>query len=394
MEKYDLAVIGGGPGGYVAAIKGAQLGMKTLLFEKENLGGVCLNKGCIPTKTLLHSAQMLSQTRHWQELGLSCGQVGFDMEAMIRRKEAVVDNMRQGIAGLLKANKVQVINAAASVRADQLIEAEGVEYEAENIIVATGSRPLLPPVPGLDLPDVVTSDDMLEGAFYKELLIIGGGVIGMEFACLYQALGCKVTVVEAMDRLLPTLDRELGQNLSMIMKKRGVEIHTSCRVQRIEKSENGLRCIYTCKDKEEQTEAEGILVAIGRKGCWENVFGTDIPIEGGRIVVDEHHRTAMPHVYAIGDVAAGDIQLAHAASAAAIAVVCHIAGVPMQIDSKVVPSCIFTDPEIAVAGLDADTAKAMGIKVKTSKYLMGGNGKSVIEMADRGFVKLVCDEES
>ena len=396
MEKFDLAVIGGGPGGYVSAIKGAQLGLKVVLFEKEALGGVCLNRGCIPTKTMIHAAQMLAETASWAETGLSCREPSFDMAGLLRRKEAVIGQMAEGIAALLKANKVKVVKAQATVTGSQSISAAGEDYQVTDILIAAGSYPLLPPLPGIDLPGVVTSDDMLAGAFYKRLIIIGGGVIGMEFACLYQALGCQITVIEAMDRILPTVDRELGQNLSMIVKKKGVDIHTGCRVSRIEQRDGELVCTYNCRDKQEEAAADGVLVAIGRRGCAEGLFapGLEVAMEKGQLVVDENHRTTLPHVYAVGDVAKGDVQLAHAASAYGVNTVCHIAGQPPQLDMAAIPACIFVEPEIAVVGITADEAKAEGIAVNTAKYLMSGNGKSIIEMADRGFIKLVAEADS
>ena len=396
MTKYDLAVIGGGPGGYVAAIKGAQLGMSVVLFEKDELGGVCLTKGCIPTKTMLRAAHMLAETARWEDTGLHCTGPGCDLPALIARKDAVTAQMRDGVASLLKGNKVTVVKAEALITGAHTVRAAGEEYEAADILIAAGSYPLLPPLPGIDLPNVVTSDDMLAGAFYKKLIIIGGGVIGMEFACLYEALGCQVIVVEAMDRILATLDKELGQNLSMIMKKKCVEIHTSCRVSRILERDGELVCVYTARDKEEEVSADGVLVAIGRRGCADGLFAPDMTVEmeKGQLVVDKNHQTSIPHIYAVGDVAKGDVQLAHAASAYGVETVCHIAGVPAQTDTSVIPACIFVEPEIAVVGMTAEEAKAAGIAVKTAKYLMSGNGKSVIEMAERSFVKLVCEEES
>ncbi len=413
MERkaYDLVVIGAGPGGYEAAIRASKLGMKTAVVERERLGGTCLNRGCVPTKTLIYAAEHYRKAvSEFEELGILAPEITWDGGRMNRRKELVLEKLRGGVAQLLKGAKVDVFHGGGKVikPGTVMVEAaegmgdgatEAVELEAGKILIATGSRPSKPPIPGLDLPGVVTSDELLTQVEqpFSQLIIIGGGVIGMEFASVYGDLGRKVTVIEMESRILPTMDREISQNLSMIMKKRGVEIHTGARVERIEPaagadSQCGLRCYFTEKEQEQCVEGQGILVSIGRQANTEGLFSQEmnVPMNRGQILVDENYRTQVPGIYAIGDVIGG-IQLAHLAAAEGIAAVEHMAGVPRSIDVGVVPSCIFTDPEIASVGLSADQAKEQGREVKTCKASMLANGKSVIENQERGFIKLVYD---
>lgn len=400
-ETFDLVVIGAGPGGYVAAIKAAQNGMRVALIEQREVGGTCLNRGCVPTKTLMHSAHLYREMSMCQELGISVEGVSFDIEQIYARKDAVVSQLRQGIGYLLKANKITLYEGKGSIVAPHQVAVETGEetllLEGTNILIATGSVPARPPIEGLNLPGVITSDEMLEqvGTAYKKLVVIGGGVIGMEFATVFQSLGCQVTVIEAMDRILPTLDKEIAQNLSMIVKKRGVGIFPAATVERITESEGGLTCHFTQKGKEQSVEAEAVLVSIGRRANVEGLFGPDVSVECGRgILVNERMETSMPGVYAIGDVVDGGIQLAHVASAQGANAVAHMAGKAPEIDLNVVPSCIYTDPEIATVGITADQAKEQGRSVKTGKFSMAGNAKTIIEQQDRGFIKLVFDGET
>ncbi|NLF80518.1 MAG: dihydrolipoyl dehydrogenase [Clostridia bacterium] len=397
MKQYDLMVIGGGPAGYTAALKAAQLGLSTALAEKDRLGGTCLNRGCIPTKALLHSSHIFREAGQWAELGLSCENAQFDLPAMQRRKDAVVAQLRDGIAGLLKARKIDVLPGEARIMAPHVLRVGADEYQARQILIATGGRPALPPIPGLGLPGVLTSDDLLDAEqFYPRLVIIGAGVIGMEFASLYSNLGAKVTVIELLDRVLPTFDRELGQSLAMSLKKRGLEIYAGAQVQAVEQGEDCLICRYLAGGEERQAKADAVLVATGRRSAAEEIIapGLGIAIERGQIVVDECFRTTAEDIYAAGDIVQGSPLLAHAASAQAINAVCAMTGRPPQMDLSVMPGCVFTDPEIALVGLSADEAKARGIAVIAAKYPMGGNGKTAIETKERGFIKLICEAGS
>lgn len=397
-EQYQLVVIGAGPGGYVAAIRAAQLGLRVAVVEDRAVGGTCLNRGCIPTKALLHSAELLEQIRASERFGIRAEGVSYDFPAIHARKDEVVSQLVSGIEGLFQANKITLVRGKALVADARTVRVGDTVLEAENILIATGSEPVRPPIPGLELPGVVTSDALLTGGGqdYKQLLIIGGGVIGVEFATVYGALGCEVTIVEAMDRILPTMDREISQNLSMILKRRGVKIFTGARVERIEQAEGGLACTFSAKGKEQAAQAEGVLVSIGRRANTEGLFaqGLDLHLERGAIPVDERFESCVKGIYAIGDVVKGNIQLAHVASAQGLHVAAVIAGEQPSTDLSLVPSCIYTNPEIASVGMTEADAKAAGIPVRTGKFIMSANGKTVIEMADRGFIKVVFDSQT
>ena len=400
MNQYQLVVIGAGPGGYVAAIRAAQLGLKTAVIENRDVGGTCLNRGCIPTKALLHASEVYRQAKEASSLGVDILQASYQMDRIHEKKEKVVLQLRGGVEQLFKANKIDLIRGSAAILAPHKVSVTGGENSlltTDHILIATGSVPSCPPIPGIDLPGVVSSDQILEGdpIDYKSLVIIGGGVIGVEFATFYQNLGCEVAIIEAMDRLLPTMDREISQNLGMILKNRGGSIHTGARVEKITKQDGMLFCHFTQNGQEYSVQAQGILVAVGRRPNTKGLFGSEVSIQmdRGRIVTENDFSTSLPNIWAIGDVTSS-VQLAHLASAQGIAAAERIAGHQSSVDLSVVPSCIYTDPEIASVGLSADEAKAQGIAVQTGKFLMAANGKTIIEGKDRGFIKVVCDAES
>ena len=397
--QYDLIVIGGGPGGYVAAIRASQLGMKTALVEKRDLGGTCLNRGCVPTKTLMHTANLYKEAGESENLGIYFGQRSYDFAQIHERKNTVTAQLRDGIAQLLKANKVDVYQALGQIVDTHTVQAGEDTLTAQYILIAAGSVPAVPPISGADLPGVVTSDAMLEaqGVDCDKLLIIGGGVIGVEMASIYASLGKQVTIVEAAERILPPLDREISQNLSMILKKRGVEIYTSAFVSAISQSENGLTCHFADKKGEQTKDADVVLISVGRRPCTEGLFAGDFAVEltdRGFIAVDDKFATSVPNIYAVGDVI-GRIQLAHAAEAQGIAAIEYMNGMnKATVNFHLVPSCVYTTPEIATVGITADEAKKAGIEVVTGKYVMNGNAKTVIEQQDRGFIKVVFDKET
>lgn len=405
MKEYQLIVIGAGPGGYEAAIRAAQLGLSTALIERRDIGGTCLNRGCIPTKAMLHSAQLYKDVSHFELFGLHTENTGFDWAKVHARKNEVVSKLRSGIEQLIKANKIDFYPACAKIVSAHEVNldcGEETQLKADNILIATGSVPARPPIPGLDLPNVVTSDELLDDpafatseALAKEILIIGGGVIGVEFASVFSAFGCKVTIVEALDRILPTMDREISQNLNMIFKKRGISVNTGAMVEKIEQQDGRLVCHFTQKGKAQEVACDQVLVAIGRRANTQGLFGEDfsVEMERGHIVVDDNFRTNVDSIYAIGDVSA-KIQLAHMASAQGLCAVHHIAGKEMPIDLKVVPGCIYTDPEIASVGITEDEAKQQGIPLKKGKFIMSGNGRSLIDEQERGFIKVLAQAET
>lgn len=395
--SWDLIVIGGGPGGYTAAIRAAQLGLRTALVERDAVGGTCLNRGCIPTKALIHAAERYEEMKECETFGLRAEGVSFDYSAMCARRDQVVGQLRDGVERLLKGNKVDRITGTACILGPGRVQVGEKVLEGTNILIATGSRPALPPVPGLDLPGVLTSDDLLTGdTFYRRLAIIGGGVIGMEFAGLYRALGAEVTVLEAMDRILPTLDRELSQSLSMLTKKKGVKLCVGARVEKVEQGPDGLICTYTVKDKTETVAADAVLVAMGRRANTDGLCApeVDLGLDRGAIPVDDRFQTRVPGIYAIGDAVKGSIQLAHAAAAQGINAVSMLAGQEPPMDLSVVPSCVYVRPEIASVGRTEGQCKEAGIPVKTAKYLTGSNSRSVITDAGRGFIKVVYHGEN
>ena len=400
MFDFDLIVVGAGPGRYGAALHAAKLGLKTAVVERREVGGTCLNRGCIPTKALLHASTVYEEAKSGAALGVNAEGLTYDLSAMFAYKAQVVEKLRGGIESLFKAAKVTLLRGTGTLTAPNTItvsgENEGV-YNAQNILLATGSVPARPPIPGLDLPGVMTSDELLsgEGDAFSSLIIIGGGVIGMEFATFYNDLGVDVTVVEGLDRLLPNMDRELGQNLAMIMKKRGVQVFTGAMVKDLTATETGIQVNFETKGKLQSVTGEKVLCAIGRSSYTAGLFaeGMAPEMDRRRIKVNEKFETSLPGVYAIGDVSS-PVQLAHVATAQGIYAVNEIAGKANEMDLSLVPGCVYVRPEIAAVGLTEAEAKDRGIPVKTAKALMSSNGRTVILSGDRGFMKLIAHAET
>lgn len=395
---YDIFIIGGGPAGYVGAIKAAQLGLRVALAEERDLGGTCLNRGCVPTKALMHAAGAYRQLDGLEAMGIRVEGSAFDYGKIHDYKNDTVTKLRSGIEQLLKANGVTVYPARATVAAPGQVTVGEETVEAKHILVAAGSYPSIPPIPGANDKDVFTSDALLQEPerFYQRLIIIGGGVIGVEMATVYAALGCQVTIVEAMDRLLPMMDREISQNLSMILKKRGIAVNTGAMVSGITRGEDGLTCAFTTKKGEAAVQGDGILISVGRRPNTASVFaeGCTPEMVRGFVQVSDRYESSIPGVYAVGD-CNGKMQLAHAAEAQAMACVEYIAGRSAPtVRPDVVPSCVYTDPEIACVGLTADDAKAKEIPVVTGKYVMSGNAKTMMEHTERSFIKLVFHAET
>lgn len=431
-ERYDLVIIGAGPAGYMAAAESGKKGKKTALVENRELGGTCLNRGCIPTKTLLHGAELYRQMKACAHLGIHVEGVSCRMDEMQEHKDGVIRQLRDGIAGMMKKNKVAVYEGTGRILgAHQVaVSPQGAEspagetggqndgqpgengalvLETEQILIATGSVPAMPPIPGRELPGVMDSDEFLSSReSYPSLTIVGGGVIGVEFASLCSALGCQVTVLEFLDRILANMDREISQSLKMQLKKQGVEICTGAQVEAITQgTEGGLVCRYTQKGERKEVSSRGVLIATGRRANIQGVFaapasgmtdeeaaeGLGIRLDRGRIVVDENGQTSLPGVYAAGDVTGG-VQLAHAASAQAINAVAHMCGEAPVFDGKLIPACVYTNPEIASVGMTQDEAKKEGIEVIARKYPMTANGKTVLSGQERGFIRVIAKKEN
>ena len=399
-QHYDVMVIGAGPGGYVAAIRAAKLGLHVAVVEEDRAGGTCLNRGCIPAKAMIHAAETYRSAREADQFGVETGRVSFDYGKILAYKEETTDALVQGVEQLLAGNGVDRLAGKGTLLAGKKVRVTTEEkeevYAADHIILAAGSKPLLLPIPGMDLPGVLTSDGLFRLQECPEsLAIIGGGVISVEFATAFAGLGTKVTILEALPRLVPNLDKEISQNLKMILKKRGVDIHTSASVQEVAEEDGRYVLRFTEKEKEQEVSARYVLCAVGRVPNTEGLFAEDaLPdMERGRVLVDEKFETSIPGVYAIGDLIFG-MQLAHTASAQGTVVAEHLAGKSASVDLSVVPSCVYTDPEIASVGLTEEDAKEQGIPVRVGKFIMSANGKSLISKEERGFVKILAAEES
>ncbi len=402
---YDLIIIGAGPAGYPAAIKTANLGKKVAVVDGGLLGGTCLNKGCVPTKTLLHITELYKEVLEGERFGIVCQAPTMDYNKMWDHKEKTLQGLRDGIATQFKKSGVDFFPVFATITGEKTVTlADGSVLEGSAILVATGTKPATIPIEGIELAQVINSDHILgenrlgkdSSTIYKNVVIVGGGVIGMEMATVYNNLGSNVVVIEAMDRILPTMDKEISQNLKMIMKKRGVEIISSAKLQSITETNGELLCTYLEKDKEKTITTDGVLISVGRKATTEGLFTGDlsdkISMERGYIVTDDNFKTSVEGIYAVGDVI-GKIQLAHMATAQGLKVVSSLFSQENNQDLSLVPSCVYTNPEIATIGITADEAKAQGIEVDSHKYIMSVNAKSVLSLSDRGFIKIITAKE-
>ena len=400
----SVIVIGGGPGGYVAAIRAAQLGAKVTLIEKQYLGGTCLNVGCIPTKCLLHSAELVEDIKNQgKDIGVEVDGVKVNFQQVIAHKNDISKKLTGGVAGLLKMNKVKKIDGEATFVGEKKLsvkKADGTteEMTADAIIVATGSVNSQPPIPGLkENPNCIDSTGALSlEKLPKTMVVIGGGVIGLELACAYAGFGTKITVVEAMDHMLPMLDGDLTKIGVAHMKKMGMEFNLECPVQSVEESPVGAKVV--CKNKAGETvsfEAEKVLVAIGRKANTAslNLEAGKIDNDRGRIIVNDKMETNVPGVYAIGDCVLGHAQLAHTASAMGEVAAENIMGQEAHYDEKTNPTCVYIEPEAASVGLTEEQCKAQGLEYKVGKFPMSANGKALILNGGEGLVKIIAGKE-
>ncbi len=396
--NYDIAVIGGGPGGYVAAIRAAQLGGKVLLVEKESMGGVCLNRGCIPTKTLLKSAEKWEDLKRCSEFGLTATGIGFDFGAVMARKNAVVDQLRGGIEQLVRSHGITVVQGTAVLTGANRLDVGNPDtgrresYEARKIIIATGSKPGSVPVPGCDLPAVVTSDELLElTEVPSRLLVIGAGVVGLEFAALLRSFGCEVIIVELLPAILPGLDNDLVKRLGVILRKQGIKTLVGARVTAIEGAQAGLLVTVDTGKGIQQFPADKVLVATGRLPMLADLglAAAGVAYDCAGIAVNARMETNVAGIYAIGDVT-GQSMLAHVASAEGIVAAENAMGVSSLMDYSAVPACIFTTPEIASVGLTEQAALASGGAFKISKFNFAANGKAVSMAEPDGLVKIVA----
>ncbi|NLB53641.1 MAG: dihydrolipoyl dehydrogenase [Syntrophomonadaceae bacterium] len=391
----DLVVIGGGPGGYVAAIRACQLGMKVTLIEKDALGGTCLNRGCIPTKAYQYNAKLLKSIRDSREFGITTGSIQFDMQEAKARKNTIVNNLAAGVKKLLQQNNAEIINGEAFIINQHHVRVREQLIETKNILIATGSKPAFLPIKGIDSPGVLNSEDILELSHVPErLVIIGGGVIGMEFACIFNLFGSEVTVIESAPRILGLLDAELSKRMLVYLKKQKITIHTNTLMQEIILEQNGLQVLARGSKGDITLNADLVLLAAGRIPVTEclQIKGAEVEMsEGGFIKVNQHYQTSLPGIYAVGDVIGGQL-LAHVASEEGIAAVEHMAGINTSVPYHSVPSCIFTIPEIATVGMSEEEAKAQGIDYKTGKFQFAANGKAMTMGETDGLVKVIADQ--
>ncbi|GIP37568.1 dihydrolipoyl dehydrogenase [Paenibacillus sp. J31TS4] len=410
-KPYDVVILGGGTGGYVAAIRAAQLGLATAIVEKEKLGGTCLHKGCIPSKALLRSAELLAQMKNSETFGIVTESVAVDFARVQSRKQGIVDQLHRGVEYLMKKNKIDVYRGSGRVIGPSIfsprsgsvaVEFEDGESETlvpRHLIIATGSRPRLLPGLEADGETVLTSDDALRlETLPGSMLIVGGGVIGVEWASMLSDFGVAVTLVEYEPRLLPLEDEEVSRELEKQLRKRGVTIHTSAKVlpDTLERGDGSVKIEAEGKDGLIALEADKLLVSVGRRGNVENLGleNTNIAIEGGFIQVNEHFQTAESHIYAIGDVIGG-VQLAHAASHEGLAAVEHLAGgEPVRHEAHRIPRCIYSRPEAASVGWTEQEARERGHAVRVGKVPFTAIGKALVQGEAEGFVKVVADERT
>lgn len=386
---YDIVILGGGPGGYVAAERAGHAGKKVLIIERENLGGVCLNHGCVPTKSLLNSAKLYKNAVGSASYGVKAEGVSFDLEAAMAWKSNVVSTMVGGIEFLMKENSVDVVKGDGILLPDRGIRVGNEIYRGKAVIIAAGSSPFIPPIPGIDSPAVVTSRDLLSIYELPEsLTVIGGGVIGMEFASFFSSIGVKVEVVEMLDEVLPMMDKRMARVVRTGLKD--VVFNLGSRVTEID----GSTVRFQKDEKEHSVDSEYILVAIGRRANLDAVAESGLAVEKGFVVVDENMRTNLPDVYAIGDIT-GKSMLAHSASRMGEVAVNNILGRRDRMRYHAVPWALYTSPEAAGCGLTEDEAKEQGRRIKTGTYQMKNNSRFYAEHGkSAGLCKVVADAET
>jgi dihydrolipoamide dehydrogenase len=392
--KYDIIVLGSGPGGYVTAIRASQLGFKTAIVEKENLGGVCLNWGCIPTKALLKSAQVFEYLKHAEDYGLSVKDADKDFDAVVKRSRNVADGMSKGVQFLMKKNKIDVLEGFGKLKPGKKIDVDGKEYSADHIIIATGARSReLPSLPQDGKKVIGYREAMTLAKQPKKMIVVGSGAIGVEFAYFYNSLGTEVTVVEFLPNVVPVEDEEVSKQLERSFKKSGIKIMTSAEVTKVDTSGKGVKATVKTKKGEEVIEADIVLSAVGIKTNIEGIGLEDVGIvvDRDKILVNDYYQTNLPGYYAIGDVTPGQA-LAHVASAEGILCVEKIAGQHVEaLDYGNIPGCTYCSPEIASVGLTEKQAKEKGFDIKVGKFPFSASGKASAAGNKDGFVKVIFD---
>jgi dihydrolipoamide dehydrogenase len=399
MNTYDIIVLGSGPGGYVTAIRASQLGLKTAVIEKESLGGVCLNWGCIPTKALLKSAQVFEYLKHAEDYGLSVKDADKDFDAVVKRSRGVADGMSKGVQFLMKKNKIDVLNGFGTLKAGKKVDVKDTdgkitEYSAQHIIIATGSRSReLPNLPQDGKKVIGYRKAMTLETQPKKMIVVGSGAIGVEFAYFYNSMGTEVTVVEYMPKIVPVEDEDISKQLERSFKKSGIKIMTSAEVTSVDTSGSGVKATVKTKKGEQVLEADIVLSAVGIKTNIENIGleAVGIATDRDKILVNDFYQTNIPGYYAIGDVTPGQA-LAHVASAEGILCVEKIAGMHVEaLDYGNIPGCTYCSPEIASVGLTEKQAIEKGYDIKVGNFPFSASGKASASGTKEGFVKVIFD---
>ena len=391
-----IIIIGAGPGGYETALLAAKRGVETILVESGPVGGTCLNEGCIPTKSFCRNAEVLDGLRAASVFGVTDLSYSFDFKAVTARKNAVVEQLRGGVETLLAHKNITLIRGKASFKDQYTVTVEGQDYTADYIIIATGSVSASLPIPGADLPGILTSRDILDiEEVPKRLCVIGGGVIGLEFASVFRSFGSEVTVLEYCKDILPRFDTDLAKRLKQSLGKRGIDIQTQAQVTGISEKDGEYTVSYIRKGKEDTVTADKVLMAVGRKANVDsmNLADAGIGFTPRGIVVNETMQTNVPHIYAVGDIN-GKMMLAHAATFQGIVALDHIMGLENNVDLSVMPAAVFTSPEAASVGMTEDECKETGIAVKCLKSFFRANGKAVTLGETDGFCKVVVAADS
>ena len=401
-----LIIIGAGPGGYETALLAAKRGVEVVLIESGHVGGTCLNEGCIPTKAFCKNAEVLDGLREAEAFGVTGLSYGFDFKAVAARKNAVVEQLRGGVEGLLGHKLITLVRGKAAFKDAHTVvvtsspvmssEVETSEYSADYIIIATGSVSASLPIPGADLPGILTSREILDlEEVPQRLCVIGGGVIGLEFASVFRSFGSEVTVLEYFKEILPRFDSDLSKRLKQSLGKRGIEINTQAQVTAIEETDGVYKVSFTRKGKEEVVEADKVLMAVGRKANVGSLNLADIGLEftpRGIVVDEKTMQTNIPHIYAVGDIN-GKMMLAHAATFQGIVALDHIMGIENGINLSVMPAAVFTSPEAASVGMTEEDCKEAGIPIKALKSFFRANGKAVTMGETDGFCKVIVAAE-
>ncbi len=391
-----LIIIGAGPGGYETAVLAAKRGVETVIIESGPVGGTCLNEGCIPTKSFCKNAEVVDGLKEAEAFGITGLEYKFDFGAVVARKNAVVEQLRGGVEGLLGHKLITLVRGKAEFKDDHTVVVDGQEYYGDYIMVATGSVSASLPIPGADLPGILTSKEILDiQEIPQRLCVIGGGVIGLEFASIFRSFGSEVTVVEYCKDILPRFDTDLAKRLKQSLGKRGIEINTQSQVLSIAEKDGEYTVTYSRKGKEETVVADKVLMAVGRRANVASLNLADAGIEftPKGIIVNDFMQTNVPHIYAIGDVN-GKMMLAHAATFQGIVALDHIMGIENEIDLNVMPAAVFTSPEAASVGKTEDECKDAGIPVKCLKSFFRANGKAVTMAETDGFCKVVVHAET